>query len=121
MRVLVAEDDRVVSTLLVGMLRGRGHDPLPAYDAMQTLMFAMRVPQPQVIILDINMPGGTGLEALRKLKQSAKTTLIPVIVLSGTTDAAIPETVVELGAAEFLAKPVDRDALFAALERATPQ
>jgi CheY-like chemotaxis protein len=120
MRVLVAEDDRVVSTLIVGMLRGRGHEPLPVFDAMQVLMFAMRAPQPDVIVLDINMPGGTGVEALKKLKRSVKTTMIPVIVLSGSPDAAMPQTVVELGAAEFLPKPLDRDALLAALERVVP-
>lgn len=118
MRVLVAEDDRVVSTLIVGMLRGRGHEPVPVFDAMQVLMFAMRAPQPEVIVLDINMPGGTGVDALKKLKRSVRTTTIPVIVLSGSEDAAMPATVVELGAVEFLPKPVDRDALLAAMERA---
>jgi CheY-like chemotaxis protein len=118
MRVLVAEDDRVVSRLIIGMLRGRGHEPTPVYDAMQVLMYAMRAPQPEVIVLDINMPGGTGVDALKKLKRSVRTTTIPVIVLSGSEDAAMPATVVELGAVEFLPKPVDRDALLAAMERA---
>jgi CheY-like chemotaxis protein len=118
MRVLVADDDRVISRLIVGMLRPFGHEPTPVYDAMQVLMFAMRTPQPDVIVLDINMPGGTGVDVLMKLKRSVKTTTIPVIVLSGSEDAAMPATVVELGAVEFLKKPVDRDALLAAMDRA---
>jgi CheY-like chemotaxis protein len=118
MRVLVAEDDLVVSRLIVGMLRGRGHEPTPVYDAMQVLMFAMRAPQPEVIVLDINMPGGTGVDALRKLKRSVRTATIPVIVLSGSEDTEMPSTVLALGAAEFLSKPVDREALLAAMERA---
>ena len=118
MRVLVADDDRVVSKLIVGMLRGSGHEPTPVYDAMQVLMFAIRAPQPQMIVLDINMPGGTGVDALMKLKRSVRTATIPVVVLSGSEDAAMPGTVVELGAEEFLRKPVDRDALLAAIDHA---
>ena len=118
MRILVAEDDRIVSQIIVAMLRGHRHAPFPVYDAMQVLMFAMRAPQPEIIILDINMPGGTGVDALKKLKRSVRTSMIPVIVLSGSLDAAMPATVVELGATEFLPKPVDRDALLMAIDRA---
>jgi DNA-binding NarL/FixJ family response regulator len=84
---------------------------------MQTLMFAMRPPMPALIILDINMPGGTGLEALRKLKMSAKTTGIPVVVLSGSDDATMPEQVKGLGAEGYLPKPIDPDALVSAVRR----
>ena len=118
MRVLVAEDDKVASHLVCGLIRKWGYVPVPAYDAMQTLMFAMRAPAPSVIVLDVNMPGGTGLDALRKLKASVKTALIPVVVLSGAADDELPARVVELGAEAFLPKPVDPEALLAALSRA---
>jgi CheY-like chemotaxis protein len=117
MRVLVADDDRVISHLLCAVLREAGHQPVPAFDAMQTMMFAMRAPQPDVILLDINMPGGTGVEALRKLKASAKTMLIPVVVLSGSLDPAMPGVMLELGADEFLSKPPQLPEVIAALER----
>jgi CheY-like chemotaxis protein len=119
MRILVADDDIVISHLISSTLRGRGHEPVAAYDARQVLTCAMREPRPQVILLDINMPGSAGLELLTTLKQSAGTSAIPVIVLSGSSDAAVPDTVRELGAAEYLSKPVDRSALLAALERVT--
>ena len=118
MKVLVADDDRVLSQLVCGILRDEGHSCIPAYDAMQTLMFAMRPPMPALIILDINMPGGTGLEALRKLKMSAKTTGIPVVVLSGSDDATMPDQVKGLGAEGYLPKPIDPDALVSAVRRA---
>ena len=91
-----------------------------AHDAMQALMSAMRSP-PDAIVLDIQMPGGTGLEALRKLKTSTKTSSIPVIVLSGSGTKDTPREVTELGADEFLLKPVDPEALYQALCRATGQ
>jgi DNA-binding response OmpR family regulator len=116
-KILVADDDRVLSQLVCEIVRKAGHVPIAAFDAMQALMFAMRAPGPGLIILDINMPGGTGLEALRKLKLSARTAPIPVIVLSGSDDAAMPEQVKALGADEFFPKPIDPDALVGAIQR----
>ena len=117
MRILVADDDRLMSELICAVVREAGHTPVPAFDAMQTLMFAIRPPQPGLIILDINMPGGTGLEALRKLKLSARTSPIPVIVLSGSTELDMPQQVKGLGADEFLSKPINPDVLMLAIQR----
>lgn len=103
--------------MVCGILREAKHLPIPAYDSMQALMFAMRPPQPAVIILDINMPGGTGLEALRKLKLNARTSAIPVIVLSGSAELDMPQQVKSLGADEFLSKPIDPEVLLLAVER----
>ena len=77
-------------------------------------MSAMRS-QPDVIVLDVQMPGGTGIEALKKLKQSARTSQIPVVVLSGSVEAETPEVVKALGAIEFLLKPVDPQELYRVL------
>jgi CheY-like chemotaxis protein len=120
MKVLLADDDRVLTTLLSGRLRSRGVEVVVAHDAMQALMSAMRSP-PDAIVLDIQMPGGTGIEALRKLKTSAKTSSIPVIVLSGSGTSGTPDEVKALGADGFLLKPVDPEALYQALCRATGQ
>ena len=121
MRILVADDDRVVVHLVAGLLRARGHQVVAVFDAMQAFMFAVRPPPPDVVILDINMPGGTGIEALKRLKSSLNTALIPVIILSGSTDAEMPQKVKTLGADEFLRKPVDQGALFAALDKVLPR
>ena len=117
MRILVADDDRLMSELICAVVREAGHMPVPAFDAMQTLMFAIRPPLPGLIILDINMPGGTGLEALRKLKLSARTSSIPVIVLSGSTELDMPQRVKSLGADEFLSKPINPEVLLLAIHR----
>jgi CheY-like chemotaxis protein len=120
MRILVADDDRIVVHLLAALLRGKGHEVVPVLDAVQAIMFSMRPPLPDAIVLDINMPGGTGIETLKRLKASQVTALIPVIVLSGTTDAQMPSTVQALGADAFLRKPVDPGALFEALRKVRP-
>ena len=108
MKILVADDDPLMVQLLRTGLRGQGWNVLVAADAMQVGMFAMNQ-APDAILLDINMPGGTGVTALKRLKQSVKTSQIPVIVLSGTTDPEIPDTVRAMGAEAFLPKPVDLD------------
>jgi CheY-like chemotaxis protein len=120
-RILVADDDRVLSQLICAVVREAGHVPIPAYDAMQAMMFAIRPPIPDCIILDINMPGGTGIETLRKLKLSARTAAIPVIVITGSTDAGVEDQVRSLGAATFLGKPIVPEALLVALRKALGQ
>jgi DNA-binding response OmpR family regulator len=115
MKVLLADDDRLLIELLATHLRAKGCEVVSAVDAMQAFMAAMRA-RPDVIVLDINMPGGTGIEALRKLKMSSKTSPIPVLVLSASTDAdAAAAAMRQLGAASYLQKPVDPDALYVAL------
>ena len=116
MKILVADDDPVIATLLTSGFRSHGHSVMVARDAMQAVMFAVKE-QPDVILLDINMPGGTGLNVLRRLKASVKTEMIPVVVLSGSSDPQMPETVRELGASAFLSKPVDPAALLDELTR----
>ena len=118
MNVLLADDDRVITHLLSARLRAAGWTVSVAQDAMQTVMFAIRT-VPDVIVLDINMPGGNGVDALTRLKASTKTSQVPVVVLSGTVDRAVAEKVRTLGAVEFLSKPVDVDELLEVLQRVT--
>jgi CheY-like chemotaxis protein len=97
MKILVADDDRVHVHLVSSRLRAKGFDIMIAFDARQAWMAATRSPI-DAIVLDIQMPGGTGLEVLRKLKPSTKTCLLPVMVLSGSIDAQAIEAVKALGA-----------------------
>jgi CheY-like chemotaxis protein len=116
-KILVADDDAVASQLICAIVRELKHQPITAFDAMQALMVAMRDPVPALIILDINMPGGTGIQALTKLKKSTKTGSIPVIVLSGNSELDLPRQVKELGADEFLSKPINPEVLTLAIQR----
>lgn len=120
MRVLVADDDRQLSTLLCQMLQSAGHQAIPAYDGASVMMTAMRSPAPDLILLDLQMPAGDGQTTLTKLKASAKTALIPVVVLSATSDALTQSQVRALGAATFLAKPVDADTFIDVIEAFGP-
>jgi DNA-binding response OmpR family regulator len=116
MRILVGDDDPLVTHLVRAGLRAKGCEVTIAVDAMQVVMFAART-TPDAIILDINMPGGTGISALKRLKASATLSTIPVLVVSGSSDPAVPQNVRDLGAEGFLPKPLDLDAVYDALCR----
>jgi len=110
--VLIADDSRVHMQLLTGWLQDLGLEVIATFDAIQAWVTAMRT-QPTMIILDINMPGGSGIEVLKRLKNSTKTRNIPVLVISGSAGPDIRGLVKRLGAVELLQKPLDCDALSA--------
>jgi two-component system chemotaxis response regulator CheY len=114
--VLLADDDKVQTLMLSTLLRTKGYMVAAAYDATYAFMVAMKSPL-DAIVLDIQMPGGTGMGVLERLRASSKTMQIPVIVLSSSTDDKTVAAVKALGADEFLPKPVDPEQLLAALAR----
>lgn len=108
--VLIADDSRVHVQLLTGWLQDLGLEVIPTFDAIQAWVTAMRT-QPNMIILDINMPGGSGIDVLKRLKNSTKTRDIPVLVISGNAGPDIRDLVKRLGAVELLEKPLGCEAL----------
>ena len=108
--ILIAEDDPIMSALLSDFLRSRGFATLVAVDAMQTVMYATRG-QPSLILLDINMPGGSGVHALQKIRDNALIGRTPVIAISGSTDPQLGRTLFDLGVDVFVQKPIDLEML----------
>ena len=115
-KVLVVDDSRFQVQMLKMALEERGFEVLVALDTAQAGMFALHH-IPQAIVLDINMPGGSGIDVLKRLKHSTKTQKIPVIVVSGNEDPDIKNVALQLGAKLFLAKPVDAGQLSRAIDR----
>lgn len=73
--------------------------------------------KPDIILLDIIMPGIDGYEVCRRLKGNPETAAIPVVFLSGNDSPEERENGLSLGAVDFLTKPVDRDKLLETLKR----
>lgn len=105
-RVLVVDDDPDMTRLISAALSSAGAAPLAAYDALQGMVVARRE-SPSVIIVDLHMPAGGGLKLLEKLKANAKTSEIPVLVITADTAFDLPARAQALGARGFLRKPVD--------------
>jgi DNA-binding response OmpR family regulator len=115
-RILIADDSRFQVEMLASGLRPKGFEVAVAYDALQAWMAALRS-NPDVILLDINMPGGSGLEVLKRLRMSTKTQHIPVIVVSGETAPEAETVARNQGIADFLHKPIDEKQLCATIDR----
>jgi CheY-like chemotaxis protein len=116
-KILIADDSRFQVQMVASWLTPMGFEVIFAADALQTWMMALRS-NPDVILLDINMPGGTGIEVLKRLRMSSKTQHIAVIVVSGDENPATEAKARSLGAAEFLHKPVDQERLCLSVNRA---
>jgi DNA-binding response OmpR family regulator len=114
--VLLVDDDRVLLQRLATFLRSKTLDVLIAFDGMQATMMATKS-APAAIALDVGLPGGTGMEVLRRLKTSTKTAGIPVLVMSGSTDPGIPQRALELGAAAFIPKPFEMEVFYGQISK----
>ena len=116
-KVLVIEDDVDISRLLGMQLKAGGYELAYASDAV-TAMTAARKAQPDLILLDLGLPGGGGLLVLERLRAIAELAATPVVVVTARTDAAGEQDARAAGAVDFIRKPVDADELTAAIERA---
>ncbi|HEY3174916.1 MAG TPA: response regulator [Candidatus Polarisedimenticolia bacterium] len=110
--ILVVDDDRFIADATRTLLAREGYEALGAYGGDEALERA-RGSRPDVIVMDLMMPGIRGDEALRRLRTDPATRDIPVIITTGEVGAQALE-----GAAEVLAKPITREALLAAIDRA---
>jgi DNA-binding response OmpR family regulator len=113
--ILVAEDDRVQSRLLEKHLTGRGFKVQVAFDAGAAWEMAQKAP-PDAILLDLQMPGGTGLGFLKKWNGSRSHRNIPVIIITAMEDPLVLRMVEHNGVTSVLSKPVDMTLLDVTLE-----
>jgi DNA-binding response OmpR family regulator len=117
MTILIADDDRGQVLILSRHLIKRGFEVIGAYDAMQASNAAIRQ-SINAVVLDIQMPAGTGYEVLKRMRSNPKSSLIPVIVLTGSLQPREEQKARAMGADAFLKKPVDLaqlDSVIAAL------
>jgi len=103
--VLVVDDTEANVDLMVSLL-GREYDVAVAMDGETALETAMSEP-PDLILLDIVMPGMNGYEVCERLKANETTKDIPVMFLSANIEEPDREKALALGAVDFIAKPVD--------------
>ena len=103
-RVLVVDDEPDVLLLCRLNLQQRGHELLEATDGSTALQLALER-RPDVVVLDLMMPGMNGYEVLETLQLDERTSSIPVLVLTAKSLRADRERSHSLGASGFLTKP----------------
>jgi two-component system cell cycle response regulator DivK len=104
-RVLVVEDNASNMTLATFLLKSAGHVVLGATDAEAGLKLA-RAEQPELILMDIQLPGMDGLQATALLKSDAATRAIPVIALTALAMKGDEERIRAAGCDGYIAKPM---------------
>jgi len=114
--ILLAEDDLEIRDIVQEILEERGYDVIPARTGKQAIDFLCLDPRspPDIVILDLMMPIVTGWQVLETIQNDPALAKVPVVVMTATNQDR------PTGAAAFLHKPFQIDALLEAIRRLSP-
>lgn len=116
LRVLIIDDSATIVAVLGKMLRQNGYDTAGASDAETGIEFAI-AEKPELIFLDIVLPGMSGFNALRLMRRNPETKDIPIIMISGNVQATEQFYVQRIGADDFMKKPFGRGDVFSRIQK----
>ncbi len=119
MRVLLVEDHEEIWDFLSRRLRRRGHEVSVATDGQQGLDKA-RAEQPEIVLMDMNLPVMDGWTAARTLKSDAATAKIPIIALTAHAMSGDREKAIAAGCDDYHPKPVDFSKLLEQIDAFAP-
>ncbi|MGH3249135.1 MAG: response regulator transcription factor, partial [Trebonia sp.] len=103
-RILVVEDDLTVAEVVVDYLRHAGLEPRHAADGQTALEIAATW-RPDLVVLDLMLPGVSGLEVCRRLREGQDAQALPVIMLTALSDESDRVRGLESGADDYVTKP----------------
>lgn len=116
MKLLIVDDNSDFRQIIRQSLTKAGYEVVEAGDGRQTLDL-VRTAKPDLILLDILMPGTDGYELCRQLKTNPTTSQIPIMVLTALGDPLAQHKAQQAGADEYVAKPVSTQELQDRVER----
>jgi CheY-like chemotaxis protein len=102
-RILVGDDNEQMRRLVAELLEAEGHEVMQASDTGEVLEQVSHAP-PDLLILDVQMPGGGGIEALQAIRTDPANAGMPVLLLSGSVDLSV-DWASKVGANAQLPKP----------------
>src|SRR5881275_619624 len=111
-RILVVDDNPNTMNLMQDLLSARGYDVVAVPDASQAEAEIFQHP-PDLVLSDVIMPGKSGYELCRELKENPATRLIPFVLITGLAEREDRVRGIEAGADDFLSKPIFPEELFA--------
>ena len=114
-QILAVDDTPASLRLLTELLQAEGYDVRSAPSGELALQSALKNP-PELILLDIRMPGMNGFEVCRRLKAEPLTAAIPIIFLSGLSEVEDKVDAFKLGGADFMTKPFQREELMVRIQ-----
>jgi twitching motility two-component system response regulator PilH len=115
-RVLIIDDSPTVLTFMRKTFSSAGYVPLIAANAERGLEM-MKTENPELVVLDVIMPGMNGFAALRHIRRDPEVKHVPVIMMSGNEQATEQFYVMRIGADGFMKKPFSRFDLFSRIEK----
>jgi len=113
--ILIVDDDKDWVRMLTMRLEHAGYQVGVAFDAIQAIAQTIDL-KPDLVLLDIIMPAGSGIGVLENLRVNVKTFNMPVIALTGRSDKQTKEAAEKLGISGYFVKPVDMDELLEKLK-----
>lgn len=105
-KILIVDDEKDWTQMLVARLESEGYETEVAFDSIQAMTQAVQS-KLNLMLLDIKMPAGGGLETLKHVRGITKTFSLPVIVITGREDKETQEAAEKLGISGYFVKPVD--------------
>ncbi len=118
-KILVVEDQKDYRELLALQLQKMGYQVVEAASGEVGIEKALEA-KPDLIIMDLGLPGINGIEATARLKQNSKTAYIPVVAYTAWSEEKFKQTAKKAGIAEFLVKPTPHRVLNEAIQRYLP-
>ncbi|HEU0055347.1 MAG TPA: response regulator [Longimicrobium sp.] len=116
-RVLLVEDSEAIRAAFTILLEESGYEVSSAGTTDEAISKARGEPRPDVVLLDLGLPGAGGVEVARRLKGSPATQEIPLVALTGRDSDTDRRACLDAGCAAYLVKPVDTRALIRDLPR----
>ena len=115
-RILVIDDEKMIHTVIKAALSKHGFQVHSAFDTVQAQMMARQL-KPDLIVLDIKMPGGGGFEAFRRLQMTTTTATIPILVYTSMAPAEVETRIPAGPGVAHLFKSDPPDTLVAAVQK----
>jgi two-component system nitrogen regulation response regulator NtrX len=119
-RILVVDDEKNIRRTLRMVLEGPGYEVLEA-DCAEEALRRLDAEDIDLLVLDVRLPEMSGIEALDRIRKNPGLEAMPVIMISGHASLAEAVCSVQLGATDFLEKPLDRDRVLVSVENALRQ
>ena len=110
-KIMIVDDEESVVRITQRFLRKAGYSRFTTMTDPTDALSTMQAERPDVVLLDINMPGFSGLDILRDRQKIKSLQTTPIIILSANNDSETKQSALQLGAGDFLAKPVSESEL----------